>query len=76
MEIEEIRVKIGGREYRFSDHAVIILSEINHARTCHSRGSGNPEKNWIPDQVRNDKPDKTYAFMYILQPMSRMRANG
>jgi hypothetical protein len=26
--------------------------------------SRNPEKHWIPDQVRNDKLDKTYAVIY------------
>ena len=39
-------------------------SGTNHARACHSRESGNPEKHWIPDQVRNDKPNKTYVVMY------------
>jgi hypothetical protein len=26
--------------------------------------SGNPEKHWIPDQVRNDETDKIYVVMY------------
>ena len=39
-------------------------SDINHARAFHSRESGNPEKPWIPDLVRNDKPNKTYIANY------------
>jgi hypothetical protein len=34
-------------------------------RARHSRESGNPEKHWIPDQVRNDKPNKTHGVRYI-----------
>jgi hypothetical protein len=41
-----------------------IHSDFNHARTCHSRESGNPEKHLIPDQVRNDRPNKTYVLTY------------
>ena len=29
--------------------------------TCHSREGGNPEKNWIPDQARNDKHLSSHA---------------
>jgi len=42
-----------------------IHSDINHARARHSRESGNPEKHWIPDQVRNDKPIKTHVVVHI-----------
>ena len=34
-------------------------------RGRHSRESGNPEKHWIPDQVRNDKPNRTHPVRYI-----------
>ncbi len=37
-------------------------SDMNHARPCHSRESGNPGKDWIPDQVRNDEPAKAFVL--------------
>jgi len=42
-------------------------------RGRHSRESGNPEKHWIPDQVRNDKPNKTDAVRHIKAFNSFMR---
>jgi hypothetical protein len=41
-----------------------IHSDLNPHRIRHSRESGNPEKNWIPGQARNDKPDRNYVAMY------------
>jgi len=34
---------------------------IGHASACHSRESGNPEKYWIPDRVRNDKLNENFV---------------
>ena len=31
------------------------MSTINRSNGRHSREGGNPEKNWIPGQARNDK---------------------
>jgi len=39
-------------------------SDMNHARPCHSRESGNPGKDWIPDQVRNDEPAKAFVLTW------------
>lgn len=33
-------------------------------RMGYSRESGNPERNWIPGQARNDKLPETYVVMY------------
>ena len=51
---------------------VVIHGDINHSKSRHSRGSGNPGRNWIPpdqvrgrlSQARNDKLEKTYVVMY------------
>jgi apolipoprotein N-acyltransferase len=42
----------------------LIHSDINPNKSRHSRESGNPGKNWIPGQARNDKRDKIYVVMY------------
>jgi hypothetical protein len=36
---------------------------MNLSKSRHSRESGNPGKNWIPGQARNDKPDNIYVVM-------------
>ncbi|HPA25262.1 MAG TPA: 16S rRNA (cytidine(1402)-2'-O)-methyltransferase [bacterium] len=43
-----------------SCHRILkTLSALCYPSFCHSRESGNPEKdNWIPDQVRDDKKEK------------------
>jgi hypothetical protein len=43
---------------------VSIHNVINPSKCRHSRESGNPGRNWIPGQARNDKPDKIYVVMY------------
>ena len=45
---------------------ILTHSDMNHAPACHSRERRNLEKHWIPDQVRDDKPSKTYVVMVIL----------
>jgi hypothetical protein len=42
----------------------IMHSDFNPRKSRHSRESGNPGKNWIPGQARNDKPDKNCVVMY------------
>jgi len=37
---------------------------MNPSKSRHSRESGNPGKNWIPGQARNDKPDNIYVVMH------------
>jgi hypothetical protein len=39
-------------------------SDINPGKSRHSRESGNPGKNWIPGQARNDKRDNINVVMY------------
>ena len=43
-----------------------IHSDFNPRKSRHSRESGNPGKNWIPGQARNDKHDKSYVVTYIM----------
>ena len=45
----------------FSD---VIHNDINDRKGRHSRESGNPGKDWIPSQARNDKLERTYVVMY------------
>ena len=40
---------------------------INYCPCGHPGGSRNPEKNWIPDQVRHDKPIRIHVAMYMPQ---------
>jgi hypothetical protein len=42
----------------------IIRGDIDCGKGRHSRESGNPGKDWIPGQARNDKSDKTYLGVY------------
>jgi len=39
--------------------------DINRTKVRHSRESGNPGKDWIPGQSRNDKRDMTHVIVYI-----------
>jgi hypothetical protein len=32
----------------------------NEYQSCHSRESGNPRQNWMPDQVRHDNLSHVY----------------
>jgi hypothetical protein len=42
---------------------LIIHSDVNRNKGCHSCESRNPEKHWIPGQARNDRPRKAYAII-------------
>jgi len=44
-----------------------IHNDINDRKGRHSRESGNPGKDWIPGQARNDKLERTYVVMYRLK---------
>jgi hypothetical protein len=44
-----------------------IQRYINYCACRHSGGSRNPAKNWMPDQVRHDKPIRFKVAMYISQ---------
>jgi len=44
-----------------------IHNDINDRKGRHSHESGNPGKDWIPGQARNDKLERTYIVMYKLK---------
>ncbi len=46
-------------------HSVIPASTCRSA-TTRRRECGNPGRNWIPGQARNDKQERTYVVMYSL----------
>ena len=47
--------------------AGIIHTDINDRKGRHSWESGNPGKDWIPSQARNDKLERTYVVMYNIR---------
>jgi hypothetical protein len=51
------------RLFSFSDDPA-IHSDISFFASRHSGGSRNPGKNWMPDQVRHDKPVMINFAMY------------
>jgi len=49
---------------RLEPSHLFIHKDVNHRTFCHSRESGNPGRNWIPGQARNDEQDGTYVLVY------------
>ena len=69
---EEKQMKFGNPRIKGIIHGDINRNKGRHSRPCFrggklvpgKAGSGNPGKDWIPGQARNDKPDKTYVVVY------------
>jgi len=49
---------------RLEPSHLFIHKDVNHRTFCHSRESGNPGRNWIPGQARNDEQGGTYVLVY------------